>query len=268
MIKLSSKAAQATRKNSTVSKSSPQFVWRPAYNLIFLLIPLIALISYIDQVDHLFPIKRIHLSGSFDYIEQASVESELEELLGQGFFSIDIHQLQKQLRQNSWVDTVSVRRIWPHQLKISVIEKVPVARWDDKHLLSNKAVVFKGKANEFKDLPLIFAANAESEHILNRYKLYRGLFQQLNESVYSVKEDSRGAIDIRLADGLEIKLGRSEVEKKLSRLMTIYDSEIKPRRDAIERLDLRYSNGFAVAWKADWIKQQSEAASIWSNKNV
>ena len=49
--------------------------------------------------------------------------------------------------------------------------------------------------------------------------------------------------------------------------MKIYDSQILPRRDQIQRLDLRYSNGFAVAWKKEALQRQDKA-SIWSNSNV
>jgi cell division protein FtsQ len=79
--------------------------------------------------------------------------------------------------------------------------------------------------------------------------------------------DSRGALDVELINGLKIKLGRQDVERRIDRLVSIYEQQILPRREQIQRLDLRYSNGFAVSWKQEAL-QGSDKASIWSNSNV
>ncbi|NNE64059.1 MAG: hypothetical protein HKN34_08250, partial [Gammaproteobacteria bacterium] len=92
-------------------------------------------------------------------------------------------------------------------------------------------------------------------------------FEGLGESLISLREDSRGALDIELSDGLLIKVGRAQLEHKIARLMTIYAQQIKPRRSEIRQLDLRYSNGFAVAWKKEQ-RQATDQASVRSNNNV
>ncbi|MCH8177355.1 MAG: cell division protein FtsQ/DivIB [Proteobacteria bacterium] len=99
------------------------------------------------------------------------------------------------------------------------------------------------------------------------YELPAIRFDALNEKLVSVAMDSRGALDIELASGLKIKVGRDDIEYKVERLATIYQQQIQPRRDEIERLDLRYSNGFAVAWKKEVLRDRSEA-SLWRNTNV
>ena len=83
----------------------------------------------------------------------------------------------------------------------------------------------------------------------------------------ALRVDSRGALDVELINGLQIKLGRGDTERKIERLIAIYRQQIMPRREQIQRLDLRYSNGFAVAWKEE-VLQGRDKASIWSNSNV
>ena len=64
---------------------------------------------------------------------------------------------------------------------------------------------------------------------------------------FSVNE--RGAWKIKLANELEILLGRNEQLKKLQRFLktlTVLDQE---QFLQIERVDLRYPNGYAVSWK-------------------
>ena len=163
-------------------------------------------------------------------------------------------------------DSVSFRRIWPHRLNIKLIEKYPVARWDDKHLISTRAVVYRAITVRFSQLPLVHSVNASPEKILSRYYQLSTRFGTLNEKVVSVVMDSRGALDIKLASGLKIKVGRDDIERKVERLVTIYQQQIQPRRNEIELVDLSYSNGFAVEWKKEVLRGRNKRC-LWENTN-
>jgi cell division protein FtsQ len=103
--------------------------------------------------------------------------------------------------------------------------------------------------------------------MLHLYYRLASQFAVLNESVVAVRKDSRGALDMQLENGLTIKVGRSDIERKIARFVTIYQQQIQPRLEEIQQLDLRYSNGFAVAWKKE-ILQSRDQASLWRNNNV
>jgi cell division protein FtsQ len=92
-------------------------------------------------------------------------------------------------------------------------------------------------------------------------------FDTVDERLVLLQVDSRGALDIELINGLQVKLGRDDIDYKIERLVGIYQQQILPRRERIRRLDLRYSNGFAVAWKKE-VLQANDKASLWSNSNV
>lgn len=265
MFSFRKKTDQAKRKLST--EPPRKIIWRKSYSLLLLLIPLLGSGYYLRQMDQLFPIKTIQLSGNFENIDQQQLESSLQQYLGEGFFSLDIHQLRQQLYQQSWADSVSVRRVWPDRLMIRVVEKRPLARWDEQHLLSDKAVVYKADVGEFHYLPKIHAHNHQPAWILQRYYQLKSRFDSVDEQIAALEVDSRGALDVELINGLQVKLGRSEIDRKIERLIAIYPLQILPRRAQIQRLDLRYSNGFAVAWKKE-VLQGRDKASIWSNSNV
>jgi cell division protein FtsQ len=222
---------------------------------------------YLSQQDTFFPIRTIQLSGTFQYIDQKEVESTLQAFIGKSFFSLDIQQVQQTISDKSWADSVSIRRIWPDRLNIRIVEKKPVARWDSEHLISHKAAVYHANTDAFRQLPLVHAVNSSPEKILYRYYQLATRFDALNEKLVSVAMDSRGALEIELASGLKIKVGRDDIDRKVERLVTIYQQQIQPRRDEIELLDLRYSNGFAVSWKKEVLRGRSEA-SLWGNTNV
>jgi cell division protein FtsQ len=258
---------QAKRNSKTAKPASFSLRWRKSYNWGLLVLPLGLVVYYLGQAPQMLPIRNIQLQGSFENLDQREVEATLRDYIGQGFFSLDIHQLQQALKDKPWTESVSVRRIWPDTLRVIIREKEPVARWDDKHLLSASAVVFKADSSRFKQLPRVHADNHSPAWALRQFNRLQERFEAVDERLVALAVDSRGALDVELINGLKIKLGRDEIEHKVDRLVRIYHAQILPRREQIERLDLRYSNGFAVAWKKE-VLQGSDKASIWSNSNV
>lgn len=265
MFKRKSRKIQAQRKLAGAPKT--RLRWRKSYNWVFLLLPLAFAADWVWRLDAIMPIRSIQLAGSFEYLDQTEVEALLRPYIGQGFFSLDIGSLQQSLHSKPWAESVSVRRVWPDKLKVLVVEKRPLARWDDEHLLSDQAVVFAADTAGFAHLPLLHAVNHPPTWLLARYRELADRFAAVDEQIVALRVDSRGAFDVELINGLEVRLGRSDVERKITRLVSIYDDQILPRREQIRRLDLRYSNGFAVTWKPDLLRG-SDKASLWSNSNV
>jgi cell division protein FtsQ len=265
MFKFRKQGKQAKRKVAT--KQPGSFQWRKKYNWIFLLLPISLGVVYLDQAEQLLPIRTIQLSGTFENLDRQEVESLLQQYIGQGFFSLDIYRLQQTLYARAWTDSVSVRRVWPDKLRVLIKEKKPVARWDDRHLLSDSARVYLADTGPFGHLPLVHAANHQPSWVLAQFYRLEARFNSVDERLMALQVDSRGALDVELINGLQIKMGRGNIDHKIDRLVRIYLQQILPRREQIRRLDLRYSNGFAVAWKKEAL-QGRDKESIWSNSNV
>ena len=60
----------------------------------------------------------------------------------------------------------------------------------------------------------------------------------------------RGGWALTTAQGVEIQIGRDHVVDKIRRFVSIYDKALKDQISNIARIDLRYPNGLAVAWRA------------------
>ena len=265
MFKFRKQNKQARRKLPETQRR--QLQWRKSYNWLLLVVPLVFAGAYLYRANEFLPIRTIQLLGTFENLDQAEVEETLKPYIGQGFFSLDIQELQQSLHAKSWTESVSVRRIWPDKLRVTIVEKKPVARWDDRHLLSDKAKVYLADTDGFGHLPLVHAASYRPDWVLRQFYRLEARFNSVDERLVSLRVDSRGALDVELINGLEIKFGRDQIKRKIERLISIYRPQILPRREQIERLDLRYSNGFAVAWKKEALQDRDEA-SIWSNSNV
>ena len=264
MFRFRKRSSQASRKLTPVR---PELAWHSSYGWFLMLLPLLGGIGYLSFQETLLPIKTIQLSGSFQNIDQHAVESSLQQFVDEGFFSLDISQVQKTLNDKPWTESVSIRRIWPDRLRIIIVENKPVARWDSDHLMSDKGIVFQARTEDYAQLPVVYSASDSASQILQLFYHLRARFEALNENMVVLSQDSRGALDIELGNGLKIKLGREDIERKIARFAAIYQQHIYPRRNEIQRLDLRYSNGFAVAWKLEVLQNRDEA-TLWGNNNV
>ena len=62
--------------------------------------------------------------------------------------------------------------------------------------------------------------------------------------------DERGAWSLLLGGGQEIRLGRRDVDERLLRFFDVVAPALAPELPRVRYVDLRYTNGFAVGWRA------------------
>ena len=212
------------------------------------------------------PIEKITITGEFRQLDIDKLQQQLKPYLGAGFFSVDIQKVQDQVSQQPWIEEVSVRRVWPSMVVVSVIEKQAFARWDDSHLLSTRAEVFEAESKAYMHLPLIHGYAGQSAELLQQYVKLKQKFAERGIQLSALSEDSKGALSLLLDDHLRVNLGTDETEQKIYKMLAVYPMQIKPRKDFIKYIDFRYSNGFAIAWKKDNQQQISDMKR--GNKNV
>jgi cell division protein FtsQ len=212
------------------------------------------------------PIEKITITGEFRQLDTDKLQQQLKPYLGAGFFSVDIQKVQDQVSQQPWIEEVSVRRVWPSKVVVSVIEKQAFARWDDSHLLSTRAEVFEAESKAYMHLPLIHGYAGQSAELLQQYMKLKQKFAERGIQLSALSEDSKGALSLLLDEHLRVNLGTDETEQKIYKMLAVYPMQIKPRKDFIKYIDFRYSNGFAIAWKKDNQQQISDMKR--GNKNV
>ena len=65
-----------------------------------------------------------------------------------------------------------------------------------------------------------------------------------------VELDPRGAWELELANGVEVRLGRMDLEARLERFLRVASPLVATRQGEIAYIDMRYSNGFSVGWNS------------------
>ena len=180
---------QAKRNSKPTAPTGLQ--WRKSWNWGFLLLPILATGVYLVQLEEVMPVRSIQLMGTFENLDQNEVEIVLHEYVGQGFFSLDIHQLQRSIKEQPWTESVSVRRIWPDKVRVVVHERRPVARWDAQHLMSDSARIYRADTSDFAHLPLVHAENHEADWALREFRRLQSRFDSVDERVVALRVDSR-----------------------------------------------------------------------------
>ena len=263
----SAKAKTQARKKTQVQSQSLAWSWNPRIVITLLVIALLSSVPLLLPREEWLPITKIRLSGQFKELNTEVLEKKLEVYLGQGFFSVDIQSIQQHLSSNPWVQNVSVRRIWPNQLQVRVKEKQVIARWDEQHLLSTQAQIFEANSQPYQSLPLINGYSGQTVELLQRYQQMQQQFAVHGIQITEMREDTKGSLNLLLNNHLSVSLGAVDNELKIEHFLAVYAPQIKPRAEHIEHIDFRYSNGFAIAWKKEYLQQMGELQKR-GNKNV
>ena len=58
-----------------------------------------------------------------------------------GFFQVDIAAVRESALSVPWVRDVSVRRVWPGELHVTVVEDRPIARWAGGGLVTDRGTL-------------------------------------------------------------------------------------------------------------------------------
>ena len=196
------------------------------------------------------PISTINVEGDLQYINRDSVQKTLEPYLKKSLVTIDLDALRTDLLAMPWVAGASVQRIWPDQLVINLDEQLPVARWGDNALLNNSGRAFVPEhIDRFQELPQLNGPERAKRRVMQNYQQFNQLLRPYGHEVARLEMRDRGSWFLTTRTGIEMLLGRDDVVDKVQRFLTIDKLMLAERRELIARVDLRYSNGMAVAWR-------------------
>lgn len=122
-----------------------------------------------------FVVEQIDVIGEGRVFED-EVRAALGIRVNDYLFGADMRQAQVNVQRLSWVDDAMVRRLWPNRIVVHIIERQPVALWQqDGHVRvvdSEGLIIEAASANDFANLPLVVGPNAApaSQSIYNALK--------------------------------------------------------------------------------------------------
>lgn len=196
------------------------------------------------------PIRSIEINGAFQRVTALQIEEAISGELEQGFVSADLRRMQELVVALTWIDQATVARRWPSRIKIAVTEQTPAAIWGDRGLLNVRGELFVSDAKHIPaELPLLSGPEHRSGEVAKRYLEVRERLIPIGLDLRRVQLDARGAWQMTLQNGVQVRLGRREVEERTELFLDVVADIITGRAAEIEYVDMRYSNGFTVGWK-------------------
>lgn len=201
------------------------------------------------------PVRTVLIEGEFRHLDHDELEAALAPHVTGGFFSVDLNAIERAGAALPWVYGVSVRRRWPDTLVVRVTEQVPVARWGERELVNRFGDVFAPSADSLPEgLPALEGGSGRQRTLMRRYLAVQARLADVGLEVNGIREDARQAWRIDLSDGARVLMGRGTGAEQLERLLGIYPRIAAHREAPIRTMDLRYTNGIAVAWQEDAVR--------------
>jgi cell division protein FtsQ len=196
------------------------------------------------------PIRQVIVQGPFERVSVLQIEAAVGDLRNTGFLGVRLDAVRSRLIAIDWVDDAVVRRRWPAELEVFVIEQVPAARWGESGLLNTRGELFVRDARHVPpELPRLLGPEGAERLVARRYLDARATLAAVGFDLRTLELDARGSWRMELSNGLELRLGREAFESRLRRFARIAAPLLTPRVTDVGYVDLRYSRGFAVGWR-------------------
>ncbi len=204
------------------------------------------------------PVQRISVTGELEHTQAEAVQEMVQPALAGGFLNADLQYIRRQLEGLPWIYEATVRRKWPNALEIHVVEQLPIARWGSDGFLNHEGEVFhSAKTGQWQSLPLLQGPDGAARDLVANYQRLVELLAPIGLAVEQLAVDERGQLEAVLAGGMRLIVGGDDFLDRMHRFVAIYRTELAARTEDIERVDLRYESGIAVAFS-----DSSQVASL------
>jgi cell division protein FtsQ len=199
---------------------------------------------------YVLPIKNVQVQGAFTHVNPSMVRAAVKPFLKGNFLTVDVRRVQQVVQTLPWVKHAEVRRAWPDAVHIAVTEQVPVARWGEGALVNAGGEIFSPPHATYPGgLPTLQGPEGSGELVVAALHDMSGILAPLGLHIDRLVLDERRAWKLSLDNGMQVVLGRGNGYGRLLKFVRFYHRAFHDRAATVARVDLRYSNGFAVRWK-------------------
>lgn len=197
------------------------------------------------------PIGKVEVDGKFQRVAPVQIEEAIRPFRGSGFLSVDLDAMRAALQTIPWVDRARVERRWPNAVHVLITEHVAAARWGESGLMNTRGELFlRGATHIPAELPQLVGPEGTESEVARLYLETYPRLLSVGLRLTRVELDPRGAWQLTLENGLQVRLGRQDVNERLERFIRVASPVIAARAGDVRYVDLRYSSGFSVGWNA------------------
>lgn len=206
--------------------------------------------TWMKDADRL-PMSKLVLTGERHYTKNDDVRKAILSLGQPGtFMTVDVNAIQNQISMMPWIRQVTVRKQWPDELKIHIVEYRPYARWNDQNMVDAEGRVFNLPASESGkgDYVLLYGPQGSQKEVLKELANFQSTLATNKLKLKSLSMTARHAWQIILDNDTRIELGKKDVLERLNRFLELYPLLQQTTDKRVDYVDLRYTSGAAVGW--------------------
>lgn len=209
--------------------------------------PLLLLAAGVLLYLRFLPVSELRIEGQLHMLSERQLRQNLQPHLQKGFLGLDLQQVRRMLMRMPWVQNVYVQRTWPPGLLVRLKERQPYAHWGEEHYINEQGAIFPASFAK-RTLPQLHGPDGREQEVLSRYREWLPLLAGVDLSLQGVSLDGPCCWRLRLDCGGEIVAGLPGATEEVRRFTGVYQRLVGQSGSALERADLRYPNGLAVAW--------------------
>lgn len=197
-----------------------------------------------------FPFRHVKIVTDQHHVPIHQIETIIIKNLKGGFFSLKESELKNSLTTLPWVDAVSIRRVWPDTLVVSLSEQKALARWNNEAVFNRNGIVFTPPIKTIpNNLPSLIGPADSQEEVFNQFIILQKQLSTLHLGISNLTLNDRHSWLMVLSNGIKVIIGDTDVDNRITKFLEFYPQLIKNKSSEIKYVDLRYSNGMAVKWK-------------------
>ncbi len=196
------------------------------------------------------PVRSVRIAGEFEHLTREALRTAIRESLQAGFYGINVSEVRQTARRLPWVRDVTVQRIWPDSLNITLMERNAVARWNSDALLENDASLFRpveGIADY--NYTQLQGPPGMQAYMLEQYKRLATALGTLGGGIRGLSLSRQEQWQIEFGNGMTLAPGTRLDVEALKEFARVAPQVIGVDLARVKSIDLRYANGFAVRWR-------------------
>jgi cell division protein FtsQ len=172
---------------------------------------------------------------------------------------LDATTVRDRLKASPWIADATVLKLYPGQLQIDITERKPYALWQKDGAVSviaeDGTVLEPWVSQRFTSLPLVVGKGAESR--AHDFLALLDQYPQVRAALKAIIFVGERRWNLRLADGLDVRLPETGVEQSLALLSRLDKEDHLFSRD-ITAIDLRLPDRVTVRLSDDAAKARED----------
>lgn len=206
--------------------------------------------------------QRVRIVGELRQVSVSDILEKLQVRQGQTVADVDMPGLTERVGGLPWIKSVDLRRQFPGELVVTVTEREPWLRLNDDALLDKDGVPFQPKnVSAFAQLSKLESNDLHLQQALDQFLHANAALQPVGLSVAVLTLNARGALSLRLNNGVDLMFGRNDWQPRLERFVKLYPG-LSQDGQVPRYVDLRYDTGLAVAWPENETEKTPKTAGL------